>query len=152
MRGASSLDAPFIDRLLRQLAALEGTSGDIAYTLVEMEEAFDRGYLRAFVAVVDGRIVGCLTLTWDFAIWSGGKVLRIDDLIVDESWRAKGIGTALMRAAAALALSQRASMRWEVEVSNEAAQRFYRGMGVKLKDKIVARWGAEEMSAFVALP
>ena len=140
-----SAHAPAIDHLLRQLADSEGTSADLTYELEDLTDALAKGFVHSLVASIDGNVVGCLTFTWDFAIWSGGRVMRIDDLIVDESRRGHGIGTRLMLAAALLATSEGTTVRWEVESRNAGAQRFYRRLGADLKPKVVARWSIESM-------
>ncbi len=137
--------AAAIDRLLRQLAALEGTLADLTYELPELTDALSKGLVHALIAVSGTDVLGCLTYTWDFALWSGGRVMRMDDLIVDESWRGRGIGSRLMAAAAKQAVTTGATVRWEVEAENAQAQQFYRRLGVDLKNKVVARWSIESM-------
>lgn len=140
-----SIHATAIDRLLRQLADSEGTSANLTYGLKDLTDALAKGFIHSLVASIDGNIVGCLTFTWDFAIWSGGRIMRIDDLIVDHGRRDRGIGTRLMLAAALLAVGEAATVRWEVETRNARAQRFYRRLGADLKPKVVARWSSESM-------
>ncbi|MEQ1954006.1 GNAT family N-acetyltransferase [Mesorhizobium sp. CN2-181] len=140
-RDATSTDASHVDRLLRSLADFEGVSDDLTFTLADIERALsESGQFHALVAECQGQVAGCVTYTWDFAIWSGGTILRVDDLIVDEKYRGVGVGTALMRALAERALERGAKMRWEVEPSNENALKFYARLGVTLRNKIVARW------------
>jgi len=141
IRNALPVDASQIDRLLRSLAEFEGVSADLTFTLQELAAALsDPGQLHALIAERNNQIAGCVTYTWDFAIWSGGPILRVDDLIVDEGHRGCGVGTALMRALAQRALERGAKMRWEVEPDNQDALRFYARLGVTLRNKIVARW------------
>ncbi|MGB3643407.1 MAG: GNAT family N-acetyltransferase [Mesorhizobium sp.] len=137
--------AAAIDRLLRQLAASEGTLADLTYELPELTDALSRGQIHALVAMSGADLLGCLTYTWDFALWSGGRVMRIDDLIVDKDGRDQGIGTRLMTASAEQAVTMGATARWEVEAENAQAQQFYRRLGVDLKNKVVARWSIESM-------
>lgn len=140
-RDATSADASHIDRLLRSLAEFEGVTADLTFTLADLEHALSESrQFFALIAQSDDQIAGCVTYTWDFAIWSGGPILRVDDLIVDEKYRGLGVGTALMQALAERALERGAKMRWEVEPSNENALKFYARLGVTLRDKIVARW------------
>ncbi len=135
--------AAAIDRLLRQLAASEGTLADLTYELPELTDALSRGQIHALVAMSGADLLGCLTYTWDFALWSGGRVMRIDDLIVDKDGRDQGIGTRLMTASAEQAVTMGATARWEVEAENAQGQQFYRRLGVDLKNKVVARWSIE---------
>ena len=137
--------AAAIDRLLRQLATSEGTLADLTYKLPDLTDALSRGQIHALAALSGADVLGCLTYTWDFALWSGGRVMRIDDLIIDEGWRDQGIGTRLMAAAAEQAVTMGATARWEIEAENAQAQQFYRRLGVDLKNKVVARWSIKSM-------
>lgn len=142
---AEASHAAGIDRLLRQLATLESTLTDLAYELPELTDALATGRIHAFVAMSGPDVIGCLTYTWDFALWSSGRVMRIDDLIIDEDERDRGIGTRLMSVAAEQAVAVGATARWEVEAENIRAQQFYRKQGVDLKNKVVARWPIQSM-------
>jgi ribosomal protein S18 acetylase RimI-like enzyme len=144
-RAATYTDASHIDRLLRSLAEFEGVTADLTFSLAELEHALSEArQFFALVAESDDQIAGCVTYTWDFAIWSGGPILRIDDLIVDERCRGRGVGTALMQALAERALERGAKMRWEIEPGNENALKFYARLGVSLRAKIVARWSPKK--------
>lgn len=147
VRFATQSDAQEIDRMLRSLAAFEKTSDALSYSVAELQFALSSPNLRmqAVVAEDFGRLIGCVTFTKDFAIWSGGPILRIDDVFVEEAHRGVGIGTALMKEVAAYAVAQNASVRWEIESDNHAAMRFYEGLGATLKAKTVARWSVDEM-------
>lgn len=84
-----------------------------------------------FVAEDDrGQVVGLLSASQRWTLWHAGPCAIIEELIVDEGARRKGIGRALIQAALDWARSQRCS---EVEVStdqnNVKAQAFYRQLG-----------------------
>src|SRR4051812_41470552 len=90
----------------------------------------------AFVAVAEraGRIVGYVYATLEPQSW---KELRepagfIDDLVVEEQLRQRGIGTRLAEAAA-LWLEQKGAPRvmlWTAE-KNQSAQRLFEGLGFR---------------------
>lgn len=123
---------------------MEGVATDLTFTLPQLELALsDPCQFHALIAERNGEIAGCVTYTWDFALWSGGTILRVDDLIVEERHRGFGVGTALMRELARRAVERRAKMRWEVEPDNESALRFYARLGVTLRKKVVARWSPD---------
>jgi GNAT superfamily N-acetyltransferase len=54
------------------------------------------------LARADGRDVGVLTLTEQFAIYAGGRYGVIDELYVAPEHRSAGVGARLLEAAAAL--------------------------------------------------
>ena len=51
------------------------------------------------VAEQDGELLGCITLSYPLAIRSSGPYARIEEYIVNEKARGKGIGTKLLEAA-----------------------------------------------------
>ena len=95
-------------------------------------------------------MVGFVSYTIDFAIWTGGDVIRVDDVFIRERARKSGVGTSLMLRIAELALAGGMTCRWEIEPSNLGAQYFYGTLGVDIREKVVARWGEAAMRAAVA--
>lgn len=81
-----------------------------------------------FVARLDGRVVGSLTLAF-YRIPTGHKAW-IEDVVVDEDARGSGIGEALSRAAIDEARQRGAkNVSLTSRPSREAANRLYRGIG-----------------------
>ena len=92
-----------------------------------------------FVARVDGRIVGSLTLA-TFRIPTGVRAW-IEDVVVDESARGHGVGEALNRAALDRAREVGAiTVELTSRPSREAANRLYRRMGFVTRDTNVYRY------------
>ncbi len=75
-------------------------------------------------------MVGLLTISRRWTLWHAGPCALIEELVVDEKARGRGVGRALIQAALDWARSQGCS---EVEVSTEQdntdAQNFYRRLG-----------------------
>ena len=81
-----------------------------------------------FVARLDGRVVGSLTLAF-YRIPTGLKAW-IEDVVVDEDARGSGIGEALSRTAIDEARQRGAkNVSLTSRPSREAANRLYRGIG-----------------------
>lgn len=92
-----------------------------------------------FVARVDGRIVGSLTLAM-FRIPTGVRAW-IEDVVVDESARGHGVGEALNRAALDRARDEGAiTVELTSRPSREAANRLYQRMGFVTRDTNVYRY------------
>ena len=92
-----------------------------------------------FVARVDGRIVGSLTLAM-FRIPTGVRAW-IEDVVVDESARGHGVGEALNRAALDHARDNGAiTVDLTSRPSREAANRLYKRMGFEQRDTNVYRF------------
>ena len=92
-----------------------------------------------FVARVDGRIVGSLTLA-TFRIPTGVRAW-IEDVVVDEWARGHGVGEALNRAALDRAREAGAiTVELTSRPSREAANRLYQRMGFVTRDTNVYRY------------
>ena len=92
-----------------------------------------------FVARLDGRIVGSLTLA-TFRIPTGVRAW-IEDVVVDESARGHGVGEALNLAALDRAREAGAiTVELTSRPSREAANRLYQRMGFVTRDTNVYRY------------
>jgi ribosomal protein S18 acetylase RimI-like enzyme len=98
---------------------------------------------RLLVARVDGEIMGALTLVM-FPIPTGLRAW-IEDVVVDEVARGRGIGAALTQEAVRLARAAGArSVDLTSRPSREAANRLYERLGFQLRDSKVYRLAGEE--------
>jgi ribosomal protein S18 acetylase RimI-like enzyme len=92
-----------------------------------------------FIARIDGRIVGSLTLVL-YRIPTGLKAW-IEDVVVDESARGHGVGAALNQAALAEARRHGAkAVSLTSRPSREAANRLYERIGFTRRDTNVYRY------------
>lgn len=90
------------------------------------------------VARVDGRILGTLTLV-TFPIPTGLRAW-IEDVVVDEEARGRGVGAALTREAVRLARAAGArTVDLTSRPSRAAANRLYERLGFELRDSKVYR-------------
>lgn len=154
IRNATPADAAVLDAMIRLLAAHEGADDLVSYSQDQLAAALagDPPRLHAILAEDTDGIHGFVTYTIDFSIWNGGDILRIDDVFVGDGARRRGIGRQMMMRIAELALAGGMIARWEVEPVNIAAQKFYRGLGATVRDKIVARWERPAMAAALDHP
>lgn len=105
----------------------------------ELEEIVNSPTTTLFMARVGGRYVGSLTLV-TFRI-PDGKRSWIEDVVVDEEERGKGIGDALNRAA--IEKAQRVGTRSIDLTSNpkrEAANKLYQRLGFKVRETNIYRY------------
>src|SRR5213075_1115961 len=107
VRNATAADAAEIERMIRDLVAYEGNTGAPAFTVDQLAAALSGSTprLRALVAEEDGGLIGFVSYTIDFAIWTGGDVIRIDDVFIRERARKGGVGRRLMLRIAELAVA-----------------------------------------------
>jgi ribosomal protein S18 acetylase RimI-like enzyme len=123
-----------VSRLVRQLSGSAVVPGR-----AELEEIVSSPASRLLVArAEDGSVLGMLTLAL-FRIPTGMRAW-IEDVVVDETARRRGIGEALTQAA--LRTAQEAGAR-TVDLtsrpSREAANRLYRRLGFEPRDTTVYR-------------
>ena len=98
---------------------------------------------RLLIARLDGGIVGALTLV-TFPIPTGMRAW-IEDVVVDEAARGKGVGAALTWEAVRLARELGArTVDLTSRPSREAANRLYERLGFELRDSRVYRLAGAE--------
>jgi len=107
----------------------------------------DEVIIRALLAEDASGSLGFVTYTVAFAIWNGGDILRVDDVFMVERARQSDLGRPLVLRTAEIAVGMKLATRWEIEPANHAAQAFYRGLGVAIRDKVIARWDVAAMKA-----
>ena len=123
-----------LHRLIPQLS-----SSSAPVSVDELREIISSDSTVMFLARLDGRIVGSLTLAI-FRIPTGIRAW-IEDVVVDESTRGHGVGEALNRAALDEAKSRGAkTVDLTSRPSREAANRLYRRIGFVARETNVYRY------------
>jgi len=128
LRVAVKGDCPRLLELVHELAVFEKAPEEVTVTLEEFEEAGfgDKPVWKTFVAEVDGVIVGFALYYSRYSTWKGCR-MYLEDLIVTESWRGKGVGKILFDR---LIIEAREmgfnGMSWQVLDWNEPAIKFYK--------------------------
>ncbi len=85
---------------------------------------------KFIVGILDKKIVGFCSLTIKNNFWQAGSLAHIDELIVDEKYRGKGIGNKLMEKITEIAAENKCK-RIELDSAfhREDAHRFYEKLG-----------------------
>ncbi|PTQ94089.1 L-amino acid N-acyltransferase YncA [Mucilaginibacter yixingensis] len=131
IRVAKKDDCPRLMDLIHELALFERAPEEVTVTLAEFEEAGfgSKPVWKAFIAEADGFIVGMSLYYVRYSTWKGQR-LYLEDLIVTESWRGKGIGKLLFDRTVQEAHEMGfAGMVWQVLDWNEPAINFYKKYG-----------------------
>jgi ribosomal protein S18 acetylase RimI-like enzyme len=131
VRPAVPADVPALLRLKRQLAILENAEFVLRATPQDwLRDGFGpQARFTAFVAEHAGAAVGMLTVSERYYTSWAGCTLYIQDIYVEPAWRGRGVGGALLRCVAALAL-ERGSPLVELTVREDnPARRFYARVG-----------------------
>lgn len=128
IRPARPEDCAAMMELVRELAVYEKAGDEVTVSL----EAFnDAGFgphpiWTAFVAELDGAIVGLSLFYPRYSTWKGKK-LYLEDIVVRESLRGQKIGKQLFDQTLAYAKAHHYhSLYWQVLDWNEPAINFYR--------------------------
>lgn len=134
VRTAREDDMEEVLRLIEELAAFERAPDAVNITVEELrEDGFGpQPAFYCFVAETDGKIEGMALLYQRYSTWKG-KTVHLEDLIVREKMRGKGIGSALFTAV--IQYGHQKGVRrieWNVLDWNTPAIAFYKKNGVKI--------------------
>lgn len=124
--------------LVNELAVFERAPQEVTVTLEHfIESGFGHNPVWwAFVAEADGLIVGFALYYVRYSTWKGQR-MYLEDILVTESWRRKGIGHKLMDALIIEAKQKNFSgIVWQVLDWNEPAIKFYE----RYKPNFDAEW------------
>jgi GNAT superfamily N-acetyltransferase len=131
VRRARAEDGPRIIALDRELARFEKLQPpDDAEAARLLAWIFESKRLEAFVAEVDGAVEGVALFYEGFGTFRAKPFLYLEDLVVSEAARSRGVGEALMAALAREALTRGAlRIEWAVLDWNARAMSFYDRLG-----------------------
>ncbi len=128
IRYATAADCPRMMELVQELAVYERAPEAVTVSLEHfIESGFgDKPVWWALVAEVDGVVVGFALYYIRYSTWKGQR-MYLEDILVTEAWRGKGIGTLLMDKLILIAKEKGYSgMLWQVLDWNEPAINFYK--------------------------
>lgn len=134
VRPATPADAATVVQLIRELAAYEkepASSVKITEADVLRDGFGERPRFEALLAGKDGRADGLALFFHNYSTWEGRSGIYLEDLFVRESARGQGLGLALIRRLAEIAL-ERGCRRLDFWVLHWNPTRdFYHRLGFK---------------------
>lgn len=137
IRAAEGADVPQILQFVRELAEFEREADAVEADEASLERAlFGERSAEAVMAERDGVPVGFALFFHNFSTWTGRKGLYLEDLYVTPDARGAGVGTALLRHLARLAVQRDcARFEWAVLDWNSRAIEVYRKIGAVSMDE-----------------
>lgn len=149
IRAAAPGDEALVLRFVRELALFErepdavlASEGDFRAALFGPDPAAE-----AVIAEWDGEPVGFALFFHNFSTWTGRRGLYLEDLYVTPAARGRGVGRALLRHLAGIAVERGcARFEWSVLDWNADAIRFYSALGaVGMDEWTVQRVGGDAL-------
>ena len=125
VRKANANDLNAIYNLVVELAVYEKEPDAVTATLADYEKNFSSLVFQSLVAEQNGRIIGTCVYYLTWSTWKG-RMIYLEDFVVTESHRKKGIGQLLFDRLLTEAKNMNAtSVKWQVLNWNEPAIQFY---------------------------
>ncbi len=137
IRNAVREDCPRLMELIRELAIFERAPREVTVTPEHFAESGfgPNPVWWAFVAEFDGKVEGFALYYIRYSTWKGQR-LYLEDLIVTEKMRGKGLGRLLFdRLLLEVKEKKFSGMVWQVLDWNEPAINFYKRYGASLESE-----------------
>ncbi|MDI3255947.1 MAG: GNAT family N-acetyltransferase [Bacillota bacterium] len=134
IRSATPADVPLIYSFIRELAEYEREPHAVRITEMELlRDGFgENRYYECLMAEEDQQAAGFALYFPIYSTWQGPS-LHLEDLFVRPEFRGRGIGKALLREVAAVAVKRGCKrLQWDVLEWNGPAIRFYHSIGATM--------------------
>ncbi len=132
VRNGTADDMKNVHTLVMQLAIFEKAPEEV---ITDVETLQKDGYgerdnFRTLIAEDENKqVIGICLYYIAYSSWKG-RILFLDDIVVDEPYRSQGVGTLLMNALFNICKEEHIKqMRWQVLDWNEPAIKFYEKLG-----------------------
>lgn len=139
IRDAVREDVLTMFELIKELALYENAPEQVTNTVEQMYvDGFgENPSFGTIVSEVDGEIVGMALYYYRYSTWKG-KRLYLEDLVVSETMRGKGLGEKLLDATIEKARQTSCTgLMWQVLDWNEPAINFYKKFGARFDEEWV---------------
>jgi GNAT superfamily N-acetyltransferase len=153
VRAATPADVPLLHSFIGRMAAFEKLTASATEDSLRDALFGEEPAARALLVFVDGVPGGYATYFFSFSSMKGRRALWMDDLFVDDAFRGKGIGKALIACVARIAVEHRcARFEWIVLDWNTSAIEFYQRLGAEvLPDWRICRVDEAQLPAIAGL-
>jgi GNAT superfamily N-acetyltransferase len=137
IRKATKNDLPEVLNLIKELALFEKQPQEVTITLKQLEEDGFRNHPLYWIILAENNneIVGMSFYYIRYSTWKG-RCLYLEDLVVKEAYKQKGIGSLLFKSTLDAAKEMNAKlMTWQVLDWNEPAIEFYKKFNAELDEE-----------------
>lgn len=134
IRKATPKDAGIILGFIRELAIYEKAEDEVVATEQDIANSLfnDETTTQALLCYLDDQAVGFAVYFLNYSTWLGRDGLYLEDLYVTPEQRGKGLGGALLKHLAKIAVTRNCGrFEWSVLDWNEPAIRFYESIGAR---------------------
>jgi GNAT superfamily N-acetyltransferase len=137
IRPAIVTDVPLLLRFFRELAEYERQPNAV---VIKEETLIRDGFgsqpkFRGLIAEWEAQAIGYALFYGVYSSWKGSGIF-LEDLFVQEAFRGRGIGRALLSEVARVARQEGSfGIRWEVLGWNQSAIKFYKSLGGEFFDE-----------------
>ena len=129
IRKAKNKDLSSVLQLIKELAVFENEPDAVDVTLEELTTDFENGVFNCLVAELQNKVVGIALYYNRYSTWKG-KTIHLEDLMVTQNQRGKGIGKGLLNEVVAIAKADNLRrVEWNVLDWNTPAIDFYKSVG-----------------------
>ncbi|MBL1233243.1 MAG: GNAT family N-acetyltransferase [Flavobacteriales bacterium] len=137
IRKATKKDLPEVLNLIKELALFEKQPQEVTITLKQLEEDGFGNHPLYWIILAENNneIVGMSFYYIRYSTWKG-RCLYLEDLVVKEAYKQKGIGSLLFKSTLDAAKEMNAKlMTWQVLDWNEPAIEFYKKFNAELDEE-----------------
>lgn len=134
-------DVPVVHDLIVELAIFENEPNAVDNTIEQLKaDGFgEKPFYHLLIAENEEKeTLGMALYCYGYSTWKG-KLLYLDDLVIKEKHRRKGIGTKLISKLFEIARKEKMKfVKWEVLDWNEPAIKLYKKLNARLDDSWIA--------------
>lgn len=128
-RKATAADLPAIYNLVKELAIYENEPDAVTATFEDYQRDFSDGIFQAIVGEHEGTVIGMTLFYLTYSTWKG-RMMYLEDFVIQEAYRRHGVGQILFDAFIEESKKQGTKLvKWQVLDWNEPALNFYRKNG-----------------------
>lgn len=129
IRPTTAADLPAVYQLVEELAIYENEPEALTATIEDYQRDFAAGIFESQVAIHQEKIVGTIIYYMTYSTWKG-RMLYLEDFVITETYRKKGIGDLLFKRFLEVAKEKGARLtKWQVLDWNVPAIKFYEKQG-----------------------